>query len=216
MELSFDGPVLVLDFGSGENRVDPQFVADLDAIVSRVADTPPPRALVTTGSGTFYSNGFDLELVADMDDGAIAGFATTFERLLGRLVTAPFVTVAAIQGHCYAAGALIALAHDYRIMRQDRGWFCLPSVDVGIPFTRAMTELITTKIPAPTAQHLVVSADRMGGAACEGFGVVNDAVDGEQLLPRALALAARLAGKDPATLGTVKERMYAAVTDHVG
>jgi Delta3-Delta2-enoyl-CoA isomerase len=125
------------------------------------------------------------------------------------------VTVAAIPGHCYAAGALLALAHDYRVMRQDRGWFCLPSVDVGIPFTRAMTELITAKIPAPTAHHLVVSGDRMGGAACEGYGVVNDAVDGEQVLERAVKLASRLADKDPATLGAIKQRMYAVVTDHI-
>jgi enoyl-CoA hydratase/carnithine racemase len=216
MELRREGSVFIVDLGSGENRVDPGFVSDLDGVITEVAAASGPRALVTTGTGKFYSNGFDLDLVGEMDGEALAAFAGGFEEVLGRLLTAPFVTVAAIQGHCFAAGALLALCHDYRVMRQDRGWFCLPSVDVGIPFTRAMTELITAKIPPPTAHHLVISADRMGGSAAEGYGVVNDAVDGAQVMSRALAFAERLAGKDPETLGTIKHRMYATVTDHIG
>lgn len=215
MEMRREGAVFVLDLGPGENRVDHDLIAGLESALVEVESAPSPRALVTTASGKFYSYGFDLDLVRAMEVDEMGVFATRFERMLGHLLTAPFVTVAAIPGHCYAAGALLALAHDYRIMRQDRGWFCLPSIDVGIAFTRAMTELITSKVPAPTAQHLIISGDRMGGSACEGYGVVNDAVDGQIVLPRSIALAERLAAKDAVTLGTIKRRMHAAVTERI-
>ena len=44
-------------------------------------------------------------------------------------------------GHVYAAGGLLALAHDYRIMREERGWFCLPEINLPLPFTVSMIEL---------------------------------------------------------------------------
>ena len=44
-------------------------------------------------------------------------------------------------GHVYAAGGLLALAHDYRVMRKERGWFCLPEINLPLPFSVSMIEL---------------------------------------------------------------------------
>jgi len=58
----------------------------------------------------FFSNGFDYPSVFG-DPGFFSG---TFDPLLLHLLTFPIPTVAAINGHCFAAGAMIALACDYR------------------------------------------------------------------------------------------------------
>jgi len=123
--------------------------------------------------------------------------------------------VAAINGHCYAAGGLLALCHDFRVMRADRGFFCLPSVDVGIPFTRGMTELVARKVPPPVSHTLVVSGFRYGGEEAARLGIVTTAVPAEAVRSEAIALAARLAGKDPETLATIKRRFYAPALEHL-
>lgn len=54
------------------------------------------------------------------------------QQVLKRLVSFPVPTIAAINGHAFGAGAIFAIAHDYRVMREDKGWFCVPAVNIGI------------------------------------------------------------------------------------
>ena len=89
------------------------------------------RALVTVGTGKHYSNGFDLDFLGALPRGDLEAFMDRVLRLLTRLLTFPVPTVAAVNGHAFGIGAMLALAHDRRVMRADRGWFCLPEIDLG-------------------------------------------------------------------------------------
>ena len=119
-------------------------------------------------------------------------------------------SVAALQGHTFAAGAMLALAHDQRLMRADRGFFCLPEVDINIPFTSGMNALITARLSPQIAHQAMTTGRRYGGHDAARAGIVEEALDAEYLLDRALEIAAALAPKDPATLGTIKQRLYAS------
>lgn len=118
--------------------------------------------------------------------------------------------VAALQGHTFAAGAMLALAHDQRVMRADRGFFCLPEVDIRIPFTPGMNALIAARLTPNAAHEAMTTGRRYGGLDAATAGIVEEALEEDRLLPRAIELAAALAGKDPATLQTIKQRLYAA------
>jgi enoyl-CoA hydratase/carnithine racemase len=62
----------------------------------------------------------------------------------------PLPTVASFNGHAFGAAAMLATAHDYRVMRDDRGYFCFPEVDINIPFTPGIAALIQAKLsPRP-------------------------------------------------------------------
>jgi enoyl-CoA hydratase/carnithine racemase len=208
IELERRGSVFIVSLDRDENVIDPPFVARYNAVLDEVTATSGPRALVTTGSGRFFSTGLSLRYVETLDAADLQVFLSTIDHLLARLISAPFVTVAGINGHCIAAGALLALAHDYRVMRADRGFFALPSVDVGIPFTRGMTTLISRKVPPPWSDDLAISGDRFGGREASSRHVVHRAVPEDAVVPMSVEIAEQHSGKDAETLGTIKQRLY--------
>jgi Delta3-Delta2-enoyl-CoA isomerase len=201
------GDVYVLDLGDDENRFNASSVAALEGLIDEVTSAPAPRALVTKATGKFWSNGLDLDWMNAHPD-EVAAFVPRVHRLLGRVLSLPMPTVAAIQGHCFAAGAMLALAHDFRVMRADRGFFCLPEADIRIPFTAAMAALIQARLAPQTAHEAMTTGRRYGGDDAAAARIVDEAVAEEAVVARAVELAQALAPKDGATLGAIKEGMY--------
>jgi enoyl-CoA hydratase/carnithine racemase len=203
--------VYVLTLGDTENRFHPDLLSALESALDDLETAEPPAALVTTATGRFWSNGLDLDWVGANPD-QLDAYAARVQTILARFLVLPMPTVAAIQGHCFAAGAMLALAHDWRVMRADRGFFCLPEVDIQIPFTTGMDALIRAKLPVAAALEAMTTGRRYGGADAESSGIVTRAVPEGDVVAAATEHATALAGKAGATLGTIKARMFASVT----
>jgi enoyl-CoA hydratase/carnithine racemase len=138
----------------------------------------------------------------------LGSLVSRVQELFARVLEAPYPTVAAIQGHCYAAGGMLALAHDVRYMREDRGFLCFPEVDIKMTFTAGMTSLLSAKLSAQTAHQAMVLGRRFTAPDAAAAGIIDLAVAETELREGALAAASALAGKDPATIGAIKTRLY--------
>jgi enoyl-CoA hydratase/carnithine racemase len=202
------GDVFLLDLGDGENRFNERFLDAVERHLDEVQAASAPRALVTKATGKFWSNGLDLEWMAAHPDG-IQDFVHRVHGLLARFLELDVPSVAALQGHTFAAGAMLALAHDQRVMRSDRGFFCFPEVDIRIPFSIGMDALIAARLSPRVAHESMTTGRRYGGEDAKAAGIVEEAVGVEEVVERAIARAAELASKDPATLGAIKRRLYA-------
>ncbi len=207
--LDRDGDVFVLDLGDDENRFSLEWLAHVATLLDEVEGAPGPRALVTTATVKFFSNGLDLDWLGQHGD-ELPSYVASVQELFARVLAFPAPTVAAVQGHAFAAGAMLALAHDWRVMRADRGFFCLPEVDIQIPFTPGMDALIRAKLLPATATDAMTTGRRYGGEDALAAAIVTEAVAADEVLARAVELVRPVAGKDAATLGTIKQRMYAA------
>lgn len=203
-----DGEVFVLTLGDEENRFNGDFLDSLELCLQEV-EAAAPCALVTAAGGKVWSNGLDLEWLGRQGDG-VMDFVARLHALLARLLEIGVPTVAAVQGHAFAGGAMLALAHDERVMRADRGYFCLPEVDIGIPFTPGMSALIASRLSARVAHEAMTTGRRYGGEDALREGIVDQAVPEGDVLGRAVDRASELAGKDPTTLGMIKRRLYEA------
>jgi Delta3-Delta2-enoyl-CoA isomerase len=213
-DLRRDGDVFVLDLGDDENRFNPTWVGAVEAALDEVEGAEGPRALVTSATGRFWSNGLDLAWMAEHAD-RVAGFVHRVHGLFARVLSSPVPSVAAIQGHCFAAGAMLSLAHDQRVARADRGFWCLPEVDIHIPFTPGMSALIQARLSAVTAHRAMTTAHRYGGEDALAAGIVDVAVPEDEVLPVALDLARVLAPKAGPTLAAIKTGMYARVLEEL-
>lgn len=207
--LEYQDTIAILTLGSDENRFSPEFLDTIDRHLDEVETTA--HGLITTGTGKFYSNGLDLEwLVAHPDRSD--SYVHRVQRLFGRLLTFPMPTLAAVNGHAFGAGAMAALAHDYRIMRDDRGYFCFPEVEIDIPFTPGMAALIQAKLLPQTALTAMTTGHRYTADTAVRVGLVDSASDLETLTDTAVDHLRPLVGKTPATVAAIKHTMFDTVS----
>lgn len=212
IELEQLGSVYVLHWHDDENRFNRTSVDALNAELDKVEAAEGPCALVTTGEGKFYSNGLDLDWL--MSAGAEAtGFLDDVHRLLGRILTFPAITVAAINGHAFAGGAMLATAHDFRVMRDDRGYWCLPEVDLGLPLTPSMNAVITAKLPRETAHEAIMTGQRYDAVEAQMAGIVNLTAPEDDVLADAVDLATDFADKNRGVIAAHKKLLYGSVLD---
>jgi len=208
---SWDDKIAILDLGEDENRFSPEF---LDAISAQLDELEAGGAqgLVTTARGKFYTNGLDLDWLTAHPE-QMQSYVARVQALLARVLTLPMPTAAAVTGHAFGAGAMLAMAHDVRVMRADRGFFCFPEVDIRIPFTDGMAALIQAKLAPRAAVASMTTGRRFGGVEAAELGIV-DATAGEGAVTAAAAELLRpLAGKDPGTLGAIKRTMFRAAAE---
>jgi enoyl-CoA hydratase/carnithine racemase len=201
--------VAVVALTGGENRFHPDFLDALDAALDGIEEADGPAALVLTGEGKFFSNGLDLDYLAAAGPDDTRRNIGRVHALLARILGFGGFTVAAIGGHAFAAGAMLALACDQRVMRADRGYFCLPEVDLGLPFTPGMQALITSRLSPAAAHEAMVTGRRYGGAQAQARGLVDLAVPEVDVLPEAVRRAAAVAGKSRAAVSSIKRSLFA-------
>jgi enoyl-CoA hydratase/carnithine racemase len=206
------GPVTIVRMDDGENRFHPRLLGPLSAALDEIEAGEGAAALVLTGTGKFFSNGLDLEYMSS-NPGEVEATVRTVHGLLGRVLGLEVPTVAAINGHVFAAGAMLALTFDHSVMREDRGYFCLPEADLGIPFTPAMNALITSRLSPPTAHEAMVTGRRYGGPDALAAGIVSEVCPEDEVLDRAVRRAEELAGKPREAMAAIKRGIYGPVLD---
>ncbi|MFE3098858.1 enoyl-CoA hydratase-related protein [Nocardia tengchongensis] len=205
--LTYRDKIAVLDLGDTENRFSPEALNAIDEHLDTVL-IDGADALITTASGKFYSNGLDLDWLSAHGERA-EWYVAQVQALLARLLTFPVPTAAALPGHAFGAGAMLALAHDYRVMRADRGYFCFPEADIRIPFSRGMAALIQAKLTPRSAMASMTTGRRFGGPDALAYDLVDAIADLDTLTDTAAALLAPIGAKDQATLGAIKATMFA-------
>ncbi len=207
--LEWDGDVAVVRMHHDENRFHPEMLAAINAALDEVEGRDGPTAVVLTGESKFFSNGLDLDYMGAAGADEAASVVSDVQGLLARFLGFPTATVAALNGHVFAAGAMLALACDQRVMREDRGFFCLPEVDLGIPFTPGMNALITSTLSTATAREAMLTGRRYGGTDALAAGIVDAAVPEGEVVASAVARAAELAAKPRHAVAAIKGRLYA-------
>ena len=200
--------VAVLTMKAEENRFNLPMLDAFKASLDNVEADESALAVALTGEGKFFSNGLDLEWMMEAGEESTKLVVEGLQALYMRLMTFPVPVVAAVNGHAFAGGAMLALACDERVMREDRGYFCLPEVDINIPFVSGMSKLIQAKLTPAAAHKAMLSGHRFGGPEAVEWGIADEATSEDQVLPAALERAKALSGKSRPVVSAIKNVMY--------
>jgi Delta3-Delta2-enoyl-CoA isomerase len=215
IDLTRSGDVFTLTMNAGENRWNTTFVRAFAAVLDEVEASRGAAALVTaSASEKFFSNGLDLDWVRDPSAHPEAGergpFADEFMKLMARVITFPMPTIAAVSGHAFGAGFMLALCHDVRYMRADRGFLCANEMQLGMAIPEPELALFRHKLPLNVYFETVQLARRWTGSDALAAGIVQATAGVDELLTAAQHKAAELAplGANRALYGGQKERLF--------
>ncbi|HZQ07878.1 MAG TPA: enoyl-CoA hydratase family protein [Anaerolineae bacterium] len=166
------------------------------------------RAVIITGTGRAFCSGGDVhKIIGEVLERDMHGHLE-FTRMTGHLVRnmrlLPKPIIAAVNGMAAGAGAVIALASDFRIVA-DSAKFAflftrvgLTGADMGAAF------LLPRVIGQGRAMELLMLGDDVDAATADRYGLATRVVPLEQVMPAARELAARLAAGPTYSLGVTK------------
>jgi enoyl-CoA hydratase/carnithine racemase len=210
LTLEREDDVFVLTLTNGDNRFNKDSVSAIAEALDEVEASTGPAGLVVTGTGKFFSNGLDTDWMMGpgMESGETMPMIADLHALFRRTLLAPYPTAAAVNGHVFAAAAMWSATFDFRVMREDRGYWCLPEVDLGMPFSKGMMALVRDRLPVMVSHRAVVTGDRFGGADCARLGIYEDAAPEDEVLPRAITYVRSHAHQRGDILGQIKANRH--------
>ncbi|AZG44879.1 enoyl-CoA hydratase/isomerase family protein [Gordonia insulae] len=200
-----------LDEANPDNRFRLEWIDAVAGLLDRVA-SEPSKPLVITATGKFFTNGLDVDYVAANASG-LPRYLDRVHELYVKLLTLPVPTVAAVNGHAFGAGAMLAVCADVRVMRTERGFWSLPEAALGMPFTRGMSSLIRTRLTDAAATEAMLTSRRYGAADAVAAGIMEEAVEVDGLLDRAREIAAERAPLCGPNLGLIKRGLRQPLID---
>ena len=100
-----------------------------------------------------FSTGFDLDFWTDAFENIMVSLGD-FNVLVEKLVTLGLPSLAVVDGHAYAGGLLMALCHDYRIMRAHKANLCLSEIRIGATLSLVPSTICTEKVGRKVATKL--------------------------------------------------------------
>lgn len=189
-----DGPVAVLTMENGENRFNLESIKAFMAVLDQIEEQAQINALVVTSAHEkIWCNGIDLDWllpeIQKIGETAMNHLLAELYKLYKRLLTMSMPTVAAMNGHTFAGGAFLAFCHDFRFMRSDRGWVCLPEVDLGMPLGPVLTAIAKRVVPLPLLEEMQYTARRLTAEECMNRHIITRVCALETLLDESVAFA---------------------------
>jgi enoyl-CoA hydratase/carnithine racemase len=209
IDLELHDQVALVTMGEGDNKLNIGMVTSLMEMLDRIEkETDALTLVVRSGHSHIWTNGFDIDwILASLEKGeraVVRQFLVMDLELRRRLLTYPLTTIAALNGHTFGGGAVFSCCFDFRFMRSDRGFFCIPVIDRQYPILPGTRELLHSVFTPDVVKELILTGRRLTGLECVSSHVVSAAFGNEEMMDRVMAFAKGL-NKSRGIVGEMKK-----------
>ncbi|PRO68172.1 enoyl-CoA hydratase/isomerase family protein [Alteromonas gracilis] len=220
LAITYTGDVAILTMQSGENRHNPLFAKEMLSALETIKSKESCKAMViTSNDDKCFSLGIDTDwLMPAMKAGRteeIKQFMYDMDEVFKTLLLFPLPVIAAINGHAFGNGAILACACDFRFMRSDKGFFCFPEVDLSIPFLPGMIEFVKKAMPYHRFNEMKLSGRRVSGKELENDHVVEKAYETQEALMEGALNYAKSFDKKRGIFGEHKKRLHKHIIETI-
>src|SRR5687768_5138731 len=199
---------ITLDRPDRLNALTFEIYAELRDLFAALVQRDEVKVIIITGEGRGFCSGGDVDAIIgellNQDMARLLAFTRMTGALIRNIRAVPKPVIAAINGVAAGAGAVIALASDFRIAVPEASLAFLfakvglSGADMGAAY------LLPRVVGLARATELLMLGDRISAEEALRIGLVNAVVTPERLMPEARALADRLAAGPSFALGMTK------------
>ncbi len=212
-ELVKDGSVAVISMVNGANKQNLEFALGLNQLFDEIlGDKSIYSIIITSSDEKNFSQGVDVDWLMEKFDKkdfkSIKKFLYAMNDVFKRLLLMPVPVIAAINGHAFGNGAMLACACDFRFMKKDRGYFCFPEVDIKIPFLPGMIAFVRKAVPEYKFNELKLTGKKAGARELFEHHIIEKACDDNEALIKDAKDFARGFQKSRNIFSEHKKRMY--------
>jgi len=207
IEVSKHESILTIRLAHGKASVLDLELVEALALAFAEAQESDAGAVILTGSGSIFSAGVDLFRLTDGGRAYTEQFVPALSRMLLDLFSFPKPLVVAANGHAIAGGCIMTLAGDYRLMASGNGRIGVPELLVGVPFPPSVIEVVRFAVPPQHLQALMYTGRTLMPEDALRFGLIDEVVAPEALVPRAEEIARGLAAVPAKNFAMTKRQL---------
>jgi len=211
-DYTLDDHVALVTMRGGDNLINPEFIQECLYNLDVVEKETGTRVLIFhSAHPKTFSLSIDVEwalkVLEEGDKDHLRRFFLDLNTLFLRILLYPMPTIAAINGHIFGIGVVFGCCFDFRFMRSDRGYLCLPEVDLGIPLLPGMVEILKRVMTKARLEEMQYTGRRFSAPECLDAGFATKICPGGILLDEAMAYSRGL-DKKRSTIAEMKRRMH--------
>jgi enoyl-CoA hydratase len=194
------------------NAIDLDLLRESEGFLEELA-ADEPAAVVLTGREGFFSAGLDLKAAPALDADGQREMVSRVNRMFAGWYAFPRPVVCAVNGHAVAGGLILALCGDYRVGSTE-GKLGLTELRAGIPYPSAAIAIVQAELEPAAARVLVLRAELIDPPAALEYGVVDELVSADEVVARALDVAAELGRMPALAYGRIKHQLRARTIEY--
>ncbi len=169
-----EGGIAFVAIESGKvNALRESVIDELARVFASLATTSEVRVVVLTGHDKFFTFGFDIPHFYDYPRETFTSFLIRYTDFYHELFMFPKPVIAAINGHCVAAGATLACACDYRIMVAGRNKIGINELGFGSTVFAGTVEMLKYVVGARNARKILYMGDLLSASDALSLGLVD-------------------------------------------
>ena len=201
--------LLVVTMARGKaNALNGAMIDELSAAIADARSDDGVRGVVLASDrARFFSGGFDVMEVFEYDRETMTDFFGRFIDLYEGIMRLPKPVIAAVSGHAFAGGAVLALACDTRVMAEGEFGFALNEINLGMVLPPGMIRMAANAVGITRVREMVLEGKTLSPAESLEFGLASQLVSPGEALERAVAQARKMADKPPLTFGAIKDSL---------